>query len=348
MGLGKGGKRGHGSDEDNLGFDAVPTFAQLMAIPAEFKEFDYLEYIEDWRVVAALSVLVAVFFGRIAMGLREQHGRNNSHFYEQIKSVLAETTATMSSDPVSDDFWSKGEEQSTLATLAQFLNLFAIDVLILVADEENRVVTSVVVIGAIFFRGCMQVISHLGRRKARWRIWERVRMTTIEVKGVYQDLGTPYLKTLVVFGAQSMLMLYYVHSLIWVLPQFHNSRIYAFWMSSIPIQLLVKQMLSFSFTHEGDFWAYAFTRLDSSSTMLERDGCEYVVPSSMECWLRCGCSMVSHYVYLQTILYTLPLQLMPSASGMDFVKDTFAIVFIPSLDLYQDSKKYKAVVRVFG
>jgi len=192
-------------------------------------------------------------------------------------------------------------------------------------------------------RGLFTLIRYWRRRKS-YHLMERAHLKKIEVRGIYQDIGTSSARYLVVFGAETMLMAYYMHSLVFVLPVDPKSAtMHWLWASALPIQFLVRQTLSFDFGAEKDFWEYALTKLDASCMKLERHDRQRACPSRRECWVRCCLSLISHHVYLNIIFWTLPLQLMVSQTGMDFVKDTFAIVFIPSLDLYDEVKRYKVV-----
>jgi len=239
------------------------------------------------------------------------------------------------------------EEQKWIDIVRRLCNVLAFDLMILAGIEQDHLLTLCVAFIFIFGRQAMYLIRYMASNKTNtYHLLERLGMKHIEVSGTFQDLGVSFLRCMLVFGAQTMLMAYYLIDLS-NLGRL-DSQAYRFWISSILIQFMTKDQMSQDFQVEAEFWDYCKNELNPDKMSLEKDSKSFGLPRRTELWLRFLFAKVSHSVYLQIVIYTLPLQLMGSRTGLDFVKDTFAIVFIPSLDFYSEAKTYKIVMHVRG
>eukprot|EP00428_Durinskia_dybowskii_P029535 CAMPEP_0170250622 /NCGR_PEP_ID=MMETSP0116_2-20130129/25130_1 /TAXON_ID=400756 /ORGANISM="Durinskia baltica, Strain CSIRO CS-38" /LENGTH=270 /DNA_ID=CAMNT_0010501563 /DNA_START=181 /DNA_END=993 /DNA_ORIENTATION=+ len=158
------------------------------------------------------------------------------------------------------------------------------------------------------------------------------RENKLEATNIDQDLSAPIAKVVVAFGAQTMLMFYYLEGLLAPL-DLDGPNVRKFWASSIPIQIMAGSQMGKSFLDEMPFWVYLMQNKHQGlrkSTGLKT--IQFAFPGKCEIVLRLLLSLVGNCVYYPTILFTLPVQLMSSETSMDFVKDTFAVVFIAGID----------------
>lgn len=149
----------------------------------------------------------------------------------------------------------------------------------------------------------------------------------LEVKNAFVDLGTPLQEALVRFLAQTMLMYYYITSL--VTESSEGEGAWLWWWSTLPIQLLMYLQMGDDFFSNADKYRclFAATHWKQKEGLVENWKPTY----RWQVLLRALLGFISNRLYIDMICYTIPLVLM-KASGMDFIKDAFAVVFITTLD----------------
>ncbi|CAE8590888.1 unnamed protein product [Polarella glacialis] len=163
----------------------------------------------------------------------------------------------------------------------------------------------------------------------------------IEAHNIYQDFTKPFVRVVIVFVAQTMLFLYFFKGLtdrVGPLDAKGKPNAYMFWISSIPIQFLLLDPRRYSPLSipalEIAFWGYVLQNQHDAriSTSEGSTTITAAYPSRPELWLRCIFSVCSNIIYSMIIFWCLPMQLMHVENGMDFVKNTFAIWYIGTLD----------------
>jgi len=158
----------------------------------------------------------------------------------------------------------------------------------------------------------------------------------IEATNIYQDFTKPWARVVIVFGAQTMLVFYFFMGLLHREGPMHvKENTYMFWFSSMPIQFIAASQMGKLFFVEVPFWKYVIQNTQRISTVSTSHGSTTITavyPSLPELWLRCVFSMFANNIYYMIIIYGLPMQLMCADNGMDFVKDTFAIAYVATLD----------------
>lgn len=296
-----------------------------------FQHFDYAGYALDPRVLVSVTYMVMVFVYEVW----QERG-----FFGTLRSSADSKTLRCGRGTQRND-------ENFLLILKRLGWTLAMDVLILACVERSKLVALCATFLYIFWREIWLIARTRWASKASrgFHLKERLGLKYLEVHGRYQDVGVSFLHCLLVFFAQSMLMVYYVAD-VSVLVGELDRKAYMFWFSSIPIQFMTYEQMVPDRDIEAEFWGYVMDNLNAERMHLETvvTGARIRAPGKPELWMRFLLSRISHAVYLQIIIFTLPLQLMPSETGLDFVKDVFAIVFIPGLDFYSEAKQYKVLM----
>lgn len=158
----------------------------------------------------------------------------------------------------------------------------------------------------------------------------------------YQNFGTSSLKVSVVLIGTMIFMSYYMDHLTAEVKISEHPRAYLYFFAGIPMQILAEGMLGPPFTSETHFW-YRMLNAEKGSRVQVGSGrtAQIVDLDFRECLLRAMMAYWANLVCCSTLVFTLPLFLMCSDANIDFVKDCFAIVFIATLDMLNDSIDHK-------
>mmetsp|Transcript_133658 Transcript_133658/g.427357 ORF Transcript_133658/g.427357 Transcript_133658/m.427357 type:complete len:375 (-) Transcript_133658:120-1244(-) len=140
---------------------------------------------------------------------------------------------------------------------------------------------------------------------------------TVTASNVYQDFNTKHF--LLVFIAQSILI-FFVGQSLWQHPPKTSCRSYATWLLATLVQIAGwHTQLGKSFDDEVTFW---YRVVHAPATTPERNNVE----------LRLLMSFVVNGTFRTLLMFALPLTLMRIVVHFDFVKDAVSILFIASLD----------------
>lgn len=350
---GHGGGHSHGSEyrfhetgeagaaDPSMTLDKALAFLDIGEVARHYLEFDYAGYFGDWRVVVSLVYIAAQAAWNLYRAWKP--ASNSSHGGLSVSSMDMSILSgggggSGQSDPTSDTKW--------WVVMQKFCGVMVVNFLLLAGVERRRRVVLTTAFFAMLIKEVILMVRFRWKKKTSTHhlYKERLGLKYIDVQGTFQDLGLSFLRSLLVFGTQTMLVIYYLSELAVKVKMEGDA--YVFWVSAIPVQLMTMDQMGTDWDVEEAFWEYVTQHLKPDRLTLQRSdtGERCRPPERSELWVRCIFSKISHAVYFRLIAYTLPLQLMASSTGMDFVKDTFAIVFIPGLDYYSEVRRYKVVV----
>merc|ERR1719410_1178162 len=180
----------------------------------------------------------------------------------------------------------------------------------------------------------------------------------IEPKNVYEDFACPTQQYLLRFLGQLMLMWMVVYNIAYEPssePPLDDEpfeliagvrRADFFFWSAVIVQLMAVTQVSTSFDERCFWWLYMLsTKL--SSIVLDRDPDTDTQAIGIRLWStgftaypRFFFSFVINGCCMDFIFLIIPFLLMEAASPLDYVKDTFAVAYIVTLDNIDDERKY--------
>ena len=148
-----------------------------------------------------------------------------------------------------------------------------------------------------------------------------------EVKNIFQDLSMPMVKVILTFGGQTALMgfllYHFVTKLKWL------DEYLFFWCVGVVITQAGRESIGVPFTEEHKFWLWAYAYHENGFI---RDKGRPLEPQMPELLARFLMSVVSNDVYHYATIVALPFFVMTAETGIDFIKDVFAITFVINID----------------
>mmetsp|Transcript_183675 Transcript_183675/g.582649 ORF Transcript_183675/g.582649 Transcript_183675/m.582649 type:complete len:256 (-) Transcript_183675:94-861(-) len=167
-----------------------------------------------------------------------------------------------------------------------------------------------------------------------------------EITNIYQAFGTKdFMKCVIVFLVQTMLMFYFVADLLQTVQTVDcgDKKVLKFWVRAIGIQflMLASQEAGDKFRDEAPYWFYVMLHRNAGLSYTQPGSEPAACPGTAELVFRYFFSSIINWVFFELVVFLVPLQLMQSESGMDFVKDCLAIVFITALDDLNESVMMK-------
>merc|ERR1712113_475357 len=105
-------------------------------------------------------------------------------------------------------------------------------------------------------------------------------------------------------------------------------------MGSIPIQYLAEYtQMGQDFSSSIPYWAFLFSRYVNGTSNIFWVGEKHPKRGDFaHLFGRCMLDFIVNGYFFTFILVSLPLQLNDAETGLDFVKDVFAVIFVISLD----------------
>jgi len=181
----------------------------------------------------------------------------------------------------------------------------------------------------------------------------------IEPKSVYEDFACPPQRYILRFLGQCMLMWMLVYNIAYEPPSEPAldeeepfeliagvKRADFFFWSAVIVQLMAVTQVSTSFDERCFWWLYMLsTKL--SSIVLDRDPDTDTQAIGIRLWST-GFTALPRFLFsfvvngccMDFIFLIIPFLLMEAASPIDYVKDTFAVAYIVTLDNIDDERKY--------
>jgi len=200
-----------------------------------------------------------------------------------------------------------------------------LDLMILSVAQRNPVVGFIGIMAIIVLQSVIMLFYEKLQAFFDSFEWYKATEMEIEVDNVFLDLPSPFAESFVRFLGQTVLIGYYWHYL-FTLSKFDNL---SFWLATLPVQLLAKHQMGSSYQDIRYKWKMIFS---SCQYRLADTGDLKQMNDSLELNIRCWQSWFVNHVYYQSLILSVPLMLMQSETGIDFVKDAFAVMFIPTLD----------------
>jgi len=148
-----------------------------------------------------------------------------------------------------------------------------------------------------------------------------------EVKNIFQDLSMPMVKVVLTFGGQTSLMGFLVYHFVTNLKWLDEYIL--FWCVGVIIVEAGRTSIGVPFTEEHKFWSWAFAHRENGFI---RDKEILLEPQKSELLARFLMSAVSNDVYHYATIVALPFFVMTAETGIDFIKDVFAITFVINMD----------------
>jgi hypothetical protein len=147
----------------------------------------------------------------------------------------------------------------------------------------------------------------------------------------YQDVGTPLVRLCILTVAQTIMIYFYFNAM--EAEGALTPQAYSFWMAAIPVQIVAKTQMGTPFCEEICFWN-DILHAEAGSVVQRGDDKDAptIQLSYSSCLIRAAMSYYANCWNIALIALTLPLFLLSAATGGDFVKDCFAVVFITTLD----------------
>jgi len=212
-----------------------------------------------------------------------------------------------------------------------------LDLMILSVAQRNPVVgfigiMAIIVLQSVimlFYEKLQAFFDSLGESHTWSNVWKKATEMEIEVDNVFLDLPSPFAESFVRFLGQTVLIGYYWQYL-FTLSKFDNL---SFWLATLPVQLLAKHQMGSPYQDIRYKWSMIFSSCQYRLPDTKRrcDG-SHLKQRNLELNIRCWQSWFVNHVYYQSLILSVPLMLMQSETGIDFVKDAFAVMFIPTLD----------------
>jgi len=172
---------------------------------------------------------------------------------------------------------------------------------------------------------------------------------SFRVETRYADYATHWIEVFIIFIAQSMLTAFVCSALIAHPLQVITNQDLVYWGCSLPVQFMAQRQMGKSFKAEGPMWKVLF-RVEEQVHRMRNPKLKTLVnyrqtsnipqPHRMTIVYRCLLSLIANNFYYNFLLYALPLTLMSVTSHLDFVRDTFAIVYIATLDDLSEPREY--------
>jgi len=203
-----------------------------------------------------------------------------------------------------------------------------LDLMILSVAQRNPVVGFIGIMAIILLQSVILFFYEKLKAFSMRLSFEKPREATemeIEVDNVFLDLPSPFAESFVRFLGQTVLIGYYWQYL-FTLSKFDNL---SFWLATLPVQLLAKHQMGSPYQDIRYKWKMIFS---SCQYRLADTGDLKKMNARSELNIRCWMSWFVNHVYYQSLILSVPLMLMQSETGIDFVKDAFAVMFIPTLD----------------
>eukprot|EP00929_Paragymnodinium_shiwhaense_P121080 TRINITY_DN9319_c0_g1_i2.p1 TRINITY_DN9319_c0_g1~~TRINITY_DN9319_c0_g1_i2.p1 ORF type:complete len:333 (+),score=34.96 TRINITY_DN9319_c0_g1_i2:95-1093(+) len=152
--------------------------------------------------------------------------------------------------------------------------------------------------------------------------------TEFDATGVYTDLSYPLEKAFLYFAVQTMLISTYLGDSIQKMVD-ANDRNTEYLGGALVIQLFVLVQSDQDFPWRT--WILLW-RSRGRVKQQQASGYQLLDVGLFEIVLRSIMSFLANMIYSKALVLTLPTVLMGSSSGIDFVKDAFAVTFISTLD----------------
>jgi len=200
-----------------------------------------------------------------------------------------------------------------------------LDLMILSVAQRNPVVGFIGIMAIIVLQSVIMLFYEKLQAFFDSFEWYKATEMEIEVDNVFLDLPSPFAESFVRFLGQTVLIGYYWHYL-FTLSKFDNL---SFWLATLPVQLLAKHQMGSPYQDIRSKWKMIFS---SCQYRLADTGDLKKMNARSELNIRCWMSWFVNHVYYQSLILSVPLMLMQSETGIDFVKDAFAVMFIPTLD----------------
>jgi len=217
--------------------------------------------------------------------------------------------------------------------LADAILYLGLDLMILSVTQRNRVAGFIGIMAVIILQSVIMCFYQWLQLSCNIiKIWPKeATEVEMEASNVFLDLPNPFAESFVRFLGQTMLMGYYWHY-VFTVSKFDNL---VFWLATLPVQLLAKHQMGRSYQDSRLDWL----RIFSSCRYRMSDKESMQMNSSLELNMRCLQAWIVNHVYYQSLILSVPLMLMQSETGIDFVKDAFAVMFIPTLDELSTPRK---------
>jgi len=188
----------------------------------------------------------------------------------------------------------------------------------------------------------------------------QVGVVRYDATNIYMSLDTNIAKVVFRFSAQVLLAGLYVFSMwskslhpeevtieSWFSFELTNCKIP--WWTCILLQISADTQMSASFGSHATLWAYILraqyrkrsphpVEVDKSVHEIYDQMYDDQEQDSIKRLFRCIFAFITHGLVFDIIVYTMPLLLIQSDLYIDFVKDSFAVTFIVTLDLIESSK----------
>eukprot|EP00929_Paragymnodinium_shiwhaense_P048992 TRINITY_DN24732_c0_g2_i1.p1 TRINITY_DN24732_c0_g2~~TRINITY_DN24732_c0_g2_i1.p1 ORF type:complete len:325 (+),score=31.87 TRINITY_DN24732_c0_g2_i1:107-1081(+) len=177
-----------------------------------------------------------------------------------------------------------------------------------------------------------------GKRARRERPGES---DEFEASGVYTDLSYPLEKTYLVFAVQTMLMAIFLSDSVPLMAKLGSPE--TMWETDKPYLFpsIVVQLYVLLHAKE-DFPWKTWVQLWRCSGRVEQlgdraSGGKIIDVGQFEVLIRMIMSFLANMIYSKALVLTMPTALIATTSGIDFVRDAFAVTFISTID--SDSKE---------
>lgn len=215
--------------------------------------------------------------------------------------------------------------------LCKFVGVMILDALLFTigADLGNSIWVTLAVLFVI------TAILRLAWDSWRTRHIQEQQKTVLQATDEFSDLSADFQKVFLVFGVQSMLFQYYCSSAVVKMSSlFQGDEVvehkWAYFGPSVVVQLFVISQTDEAF--DSSIWKTLW-RCQGSVKIAGDEGHEAqsIEVGRVEVGARMIMAFLVKRIYAQMIVLTLPVVLLDANTGLDFVKDAFAVTFIASL-----------------